>query len=475
MTEAVTILVVDDEAGFRDSVSRALRREGFSVLAADDGIAALEILRQQSVDLLLADLRMPGMDGLELLRAVKLIAPGTEVIMLSGHGTVEEAVAALKEGACDFLTKPFDRAPLIRVVHQALQRRALTLENRALRRRLDELTGAGEIIGSAPEMVSVLDLVKRVAPSSASVLVLGESGTGKEMVARLAHRLSPRRERPFVSVNCAALPETLLESELFGYEKGAFTGAVGRKKGRFELADGGTVLLDEVADLSPLAQSKVLRVLQEGEFEPLGATRIMKVDVRLMAATNQDLPQLVKEKRFREDLYYRLQTVTVKLPALRERREDIPLLAGHFVRLYATRNHREIEGFTPDALAALLDYPWPGNVRELEHVVERAVVLARGPLVDVEDLPEAVTRIEPVARVIPIPLGMPMEEVEQRLIEETLRRTKGDKELAAKLLGIASRTIYRKLREWEHPQRDGQRQSPPMEGQTPAQGSAESA
>jgi two-component system response regulator HydG len=241
----------------------------------------------------------------------------------------------------------------------------------------------------------------------------------------------------------------LLESELFGYEKGAFTGAVGRKMGRFQMADGGTLLLDEVGDLSPPAQAKLLRVLQEGEFEPLGATRTVKVDVRLLTATNQDLAQLVKERRLREDLYFRLQVITVTLPPLRERREDIPLLAQHFLRLYAAKNQREIEGFTDDALAKLLEYPWPGNVRELEHAIERGVVLARGRLLGLEDLPEAVAQAQPSARVIPIPLGMPLEEVEQRLIDETLRRTKGNKELAAKLLGIASRTIYRKLKERE--------------------------
>ena len=447
MSDAVTILVADDETGMRESVARALRREAFHVIAVEDGAAALDVLRRGGVDLLVADLRMPGLDGLELLRAVKVVAPDTGVILLSGRGTVEEAVAAMKEGAYDFLTKPFDLAPLIRIVRQALQHRALVLENRNLRRRLDELAGTGEFIGASPAMLEVLALVKQVASASTTVLISGESGTGKEVIARALHRFSPRRGKPFVSLNCAALPETLLESELFGYEKGAFTGAVGRKMGRFEMADGGTLLLDEVGDLSPAAQSKLLRVLQEGEFEPLGATRSVRVDVRVVAATNQDLAQLVKERRFREDLYYRLQVITVSLPPLKERREDIPLLAQHFLRLYAVKNQREIEGFTENALAKLVDYAWPGNVRELEHIVERGVILARARLLGLEDLPEAIAQTEPSTRVISIPLGMPLEEVEQRLIEETLRRTKGDKELAAKLLGIASRTIYRKLKE----------------------------
>jgi len=448
MTETgPTALVADDEAGMRESVARALRREGFQVTAVEDGAAALDALRRAPVDLLVADLRMPGLDGLELLRAAKLVAPDTEVVVLSGHATVEEAVEAMKEGAYDFLTKPFDRAPLVRVARQAVERRRLVLENRRLQRRLADLAGAEELVGRSPQIQEVLRLVKQVAPTTTTVLIQGESGTGKELVARAIHQLSPRRERPFVRVNCAALPDTLLESELFGHEKGAFTGAVARRQGRFEVADGGTLLLDEIGDLSAVAQAKVLRVLQEGEFEPVGASRTVRVDVRVLAATNQDLTRLVGEKRFREDLYYRLHVISVTVPPLRERREDVTLLAQHFLQRFAARNHRTLEGFTEAALARLADYAWPGNVRELEHAVERAVVLAQGPFVDVGDLPEAVGQAEPSSRVVPIPIGMPLEEVEQRLIEETLRQTKGDKELAAKLLGIASRTIYRKLKE----------------------------
>jgi two-component system response regulator HydG len=443
----LTVLVADDEAGMRESVSRALRREGFTVLVAEDGAGALETLRRNRVDLVIADLRMPGLDGLELLRATKLLAPEVEVIVLTGHGTVEEAVQAMKEGAYDFLTKPFQRAQLVRTARQALERRALVLENRSLQRRLDELVGAGEIIGESAAIRQVLALVNRVAPTAATVLIQGESGTGKELVARALHDGSPRSGLPFIRVNCAALPETLLESELFGYERGAFTGAATRKQGRFELADGGTLLLDEAGDLSAATQAKLLRVLQEGEFERLGGTKTLKVDVRLVAATNQDLALLVKQRRFREDLYYRLNVIAIEIPPLRQRAEDIPLLAGHFLRVHAAKNHREIDGFTEAALGRLRAYPWPGNVRELEHAVERAVILTRSKLVDLVDLPPAVSQVEPATRVVPIPLGMPLSEVEQRLIEETLRLTKGNKELAAKLLGIASRTIYRKLKE----------------------------
>ncbi len=446
MTES-TILVADDEAGVRESVGRALQREGFRVVLVEDGHAALDALRGGGVDLILADLRMPGLDGLELLRAAKLLAPEVEVIVLSGHGTVEEAVTAMKEGAWDFLTKPFERAQLVRAVSKALTHRALVLENRSLQRRLDELVGTGEIIGESPAIRQVLELARQVAPTSATVLIQGESGTGKELVARALHEGSPRRGRRFIQVNCAALPETLLESELFGYERGAFTGAVARKEGRFELADGGTLLLDEVGDLSAATQAKLLRVLQEGEFERVGGTKTLKADVRIVAATNQDLTALVKERRFREDLYYRLNVITIEIPPLRERKEDIPLLAHHFLRRYAAKNRREITGFSEPALAQLRAYPWPGNVRELENAVERAVILARGTLIDLADLPVTVGQAEPASRVVPIPIGMPLDEVEQRLIEETLKLTKGNKELAAKLLGIASRTIYRKLKE----------------------------
>jgi len=439
--------VADDESGVRESVGRVLRHEGFRVIPAEDGDAALAALREGGVDLLLADLRMPGLDGLELLRAAKLLTPEVEIVVLSGHGTVEEAVAAMKEGAYDFLTKPFERAQLVRTVRQALEHRTLLLKNRSLQRRLDELVGAGEIIGESAAIRQVLALVNRVAPTAATVLIQGESGTGKELVARALHDGSPRSGLPFIRVNCAALPETLLESELFGYERGAFTGAATRKQGRFELADGGTLLLDEAGDLSAATQAKLLRVLQEGEFERLGGTKTLKVDVRLVAATNQDLALLVTQRRFREDLYYRLNVIAIEIPPLRQRAEDIPLLAGHFLRVHAAKNHREIDGFTEAALGRLRAYPWPGNVRELEHAVERAVILTRGKLLDLADLPPAVSQVEPAARVVPIPLGMPLSEVEQRLIEETLRLTKGNKELAAKFLGIASRTIYRKLKE----------------------------
>jgi two-component system response regulator HydG len=306
------------------------------------------------------------------------------------------------------------------------------------------------VVGASPAFRRMMTLVEQVAGSSATVLVQGESGTGKELVARAIHERSGRRQRPFIAVNCAALPETLLESELFGYEKGAFTGAAGRKEGRFELADGGTLFLDEVADLSPVTQPKILRVLQEGEFERLGGTRTIKVDVRIVTATNQDLAQMVRDKRFREDLYYRLNVITINVPPLRERREDIRMLAEHFLRLYGAKNNRVLEGFTADALGQLEGYSWPGNVRELENVVERGVVLARGGLIDADDLPEEIAGAPPLPEgVLSVRIGTPLAEIEQRLLEATLRATKGNKTLTAKLLGIDPRTVYRKLERWD--------------------------
>ncbi|MBI1964586.1 MAG: sigma-54-dependent Fis family transcriptional regulator [Candidatus Rokubacteria bacterium] len=446
MSEPATLLVADDDPGLRESLERTLTREGYRVLLASDGNAALERLRGGGIDLVLTDLKMPGLTGIEVLRAAKAIAPDVDVILLTAFGTVEEAVRAMKDGAYDFLTKPFQRPQVLKLIRQALERRELIQQNRALQQRLDDLLQQGAVVGASPAFRRMMTLVEQVAASSATVLVQGESGTGKELVARAIHERSARRPGPFVAVNCAALPETLLESELFGYEKGAFTGAVGRKEGRFELADGGTLFLDEVADLSPVTQPKILRVLQEGEFERLGGTKTLRVDVRIVAATNQDLVQMVRDKRFREDLFYRLNVITITVPPLRERREDIRVLAQHFLRVYAAKNNRTLEGFTDDAVRRLEAYAWPGNVRELENVIERGVVLARGSLMDVADLPEEIAGATPLPEgVLTVRIGTPLAEVEQRLLDETLRVTKGNKTLTAKLLGIDPRTVSRKL------------------------------
>ena len=459
-----TLLVADDDPGLRESLERTLTREGYRVLLASDGRAALERLQDGAVDLIVTDLKMPGLTGLELLRAAKAIAPDIDVILLTAFGTVEEAVKAMKDGAYDFLTKPFRREQLLKLIDKALERRELIEKNKALQQRLDDLLRQGAIIGGSPAFRRMMTLVEQVASSSATVLILGESGSGKEGVAKAIHQGSTRKAGPFVPVNCASLPETLLESELFGYERGAFTGAAGRKEGRFELADGGTLFLDEIGDLSPVTQPKILRVLQEGEFERLGGTRTIRVDVRIVAATNQDLSQMVKEKRFREDLFYRLNVITIHVPPLRDRREDIPVLAQHFLRIYAAKNNRRLDGLTDEAIKRLEGYGWPGNVRELENVIERGVVLARGSQMDVADLPPEIAGATPLPEgVVSVRIGTPLAEVEQRLLDATLAATGGNKTLAAKLLGIDVRTVARKLERWEEERVAEETPPPPTE------------
>jgi two-component system, NtrC family, response regulator HydG len=455
MAEPATLLVADDDPGLRESLGRTLTRAGYKVVLASDGRAALERLRGGGLDLVLTDLKMPGLTGIEVLRATKAIAPDLDVILLTAFGTVEEAVIAMKEGAYDFMTKPFRGEQLLKIVAKALERRDLIEQNRVLQRQLEDLRGKGQVIGGSPAFRRMMTLVDQVADSSATVLIQGESGTGKELVARAIHERSPRRSGPFVAVNCAALPETLLESELFGYEKGAFTGAGARKEGRFELADGGTLFLDEVADLSIVTQPKILRVLQEGEFERVGGTKTIRVDVRIVTATNQDLGQMVREKRFREDLYYRLNVITTNVPPLRERREDIRVLAQHFLRVYAAKNNRKLDGLSDEAVRRLEAYAWPGNVRELENVIERGVVLARGSIMELTDLPEEIVGATPLPEgVLSVRIGTSLAEVERRLLEETLRATKGNRTLTAKLLGIDPKTVYRKLGRAEDPADD---------------------
>jgi two-component system, NtrC family, response regulator HydG len=456
MADPATLLVADDDPGLRESLERTLTREGYRVVLASDGRAALERVQAGGIDLIVTDLRMPGLTGLELLRAAKAILPDVDVILLTAFGTVEEAVKAMKDGAYDFLTKPFRREQLIKLIDKALERRDLIEQNRALKKQLEDLRAKGQMIGASPTWRRMMTLVEQVADSSATILIQGESGTGKELVARTIHERSARRNGPFVAVNCAALPETLLESELFGYEKGAFTGAAGRKEGRFELANGGTLFLDEVADLSLVTQPKILRMLQEGEFERLGGTRTIQVDVRIVAATNRDLSEMVKDKRFREDLYYRLNVITVRVPPLREHPEDIRLLAQHYLRVYSAKNGRKLEAFSNEAIARLESYAWPGNVRELENLVERSVLLARKDRIDAEDLPEEVMGVKrPPRDAILELIGTPLADIEERLLDETLRITGGNKTQAAELLGIDVRTVARKLERRKDDQAEG--------------------
>jgi two-component system response regulator HydG len=451
------VLVVDDDRSNLESVERILGREGYRVLVAPDGATALDVIRGETPNVLITDLMMPGLDGASLLRAVKAIDPQVEVILMTAYGTVEGAVAAMKEGAYDFLTKPLKRHAMVRAVRKALEKQALVMENQALRAQLAGLSAPAGLVGQSPLFRATLDLVRQVAASNATVLIQGESGTGKELVARAIHELSSRNGGPFVAINCAAIPETILESELFGYERGAFTGANARKEGRFDRAHRGTLFMDEVAEMAPSVQAKILRVVQDGEFERLGGTATVKVDVRLVAATNRDLAKEVSANRFREDLFYRLNVVAITLPPLRDRLDDVPLLADHFLRKFAAKHGREMQGLSGEALAALQHYSWPGNVRELENTIERSVVLNRGGLIGLEDLPAPLregsasdargpgTNDADGGRAVVIPLGTPLDEVERRLIRETLRYTRGDKTLAARLLGIAPRTIYRKM------------------------------
>jgi two-component system response regulator HydG len=454
--ERPTVLVVDDEPGIVDSLQKILERESLRVLTAGSGGEALDLVRREPVSVLITDLMMPGMSGIDLLKASRSVSPETETVLMTAYGTVENAVEAMKQGAYDFVTKPIKRAHLLRVVGKAIEKRSLVQENRSLRAQL-AAEKRRSLIGQSLPWRRTMDIVMQAAPSQATVLLLGESGTGKELLARAIHEASPRARGLFVPVNCAALPESILEAELFGYEKGAFTGAVQRHDGRFLQAAGGTLFLDEIGEIPTHVQVKLLRVLQEGEVERLGG-RTSKVDLRLVAATNQDLRAAVREGRFREDLYYRLNVIAVPIPPLRDRREDVPLLAEHFLQLYAARNRRPMGGFSRAALDLLTRYEWPGNVRELENTVERAVVLCRGSSIELEDLPPDVrsgSGTPSDGRSLSFAVGTPLEEIERRVIHATLAHVGGDKRVCAQLLGIATRTIYRRLEEERTGERGG--------------------
>jgi DNA-binding NtrC family response regulator len=443
--DGITVLVVDDERSNVESLEKIFAREGMRVLTAHDAKHALEQVRTHRVHVVLTDLMMPGTTGLELLRALKQVAPEVEVVLMTAFGSVEAAVNAMRDGAYDFVEKPLKRMTIVKSVRKAAERQRLVAENRSLKNEIKLLTRR-EIVGSSPAWRRVIDVATQAAPSQATVLVLGESGTGKELLARYIHEKSSRAKGPFVAVNCAAIPETILESELFGHERGAFTGAIARKDGRFAKATAGTLFLDEIGELSPAVQVKLLRVLQEGEYEPLGGNTV-RADVRIVAATNRDLLAEVGAGRFREDLYYRLNVIAVTAPPLRSRREDVPLLVDHFLGLYCAKNARARLNPSRGALERMIDYPWPGNVRELENVIERAVVLSRsGDALTEQDLPDAIAHAAPPApTALAFEIGTTLDEIELRVIKETLRHTKGDKSVAAQLLGISTRTIYRKL------------------------------
>jgi two-component system response regulator AtoC len=445
-----TILVADDDAVARDLLVEALRKEGYQVEAVAGGAQAIERGRQKRFDVVLTDIRMGSVDGLEVLREFKQLSPDTPIVLLTAFGSMEGAIEAIKQGAYDYLAKPFKKEEIKLVVRRSLDHGRLVRENARFREELGERQELSPLVGSSPLMLEVYKLVARVSTGKSTVLLEGESGTGKELIARAVHANSPRRERLFVPVNCAALPDTLLETELFGHEKGAFTGAAGVKQGLFETAHEGTIFLDEIGDMGLSLQVKLLRVIQEQEVRRVGGTGSIKVDVRIVAATNRDLASLVKEGRFREDLFYRLNVVRIGLPPLRERRGDIPMLAHHFLQKFSGGTTSQITGFVPDALSLLQRYHWPGNVRELENAIERAVSLSHGPLVLPDDLPDTIRNAGAMSCDDTVGKGsgkedalLTLDEVQKRHLMRVLRETGGNKARAAKILGIDRRTLYR--------------------------------
>jgi two-component system response regulator HydG len=444
------ILVVDDELSHRQMLNAVLSEEGYEVREADDGETAIAAVEEQFYDLIIMDIRMSRVGGIEALKKIKEISPGIPIIIMTAYASVSTAIDALKKGAFDYLTKPLDIDELKILVDKALRHHQLEQENLYLKERLGNRFDFSNIIGRSTAMKNLFEIIAMVAPTEATVLITGGSGTGKELIANAIHQNSPRRERPFIKVNCAALPETLLESELFGHEKGAFTGAVARKQGRFHLAHTGSIFLDEIAEMSTVTQAKILRVLQGRKFESLGSTNTVEVDTRVVAATNRNLEEEIREGRFREDLYYRLNVVNLKIPPLHERRDDIPLLSGFFLKRYAKKNQRLIKGFNPRAMDLLMRYEWPGNVRELENVVERGVIMARGDIITPAEFPEALRELDAETKGVEVDLtpGRSLKEVEREMIIRTLEETDGNRTHAADILGISRRTLQLKLKEY---------------------------
>jgi DNA-binding NtrC family response regulator len=442
------VLLVDDERHSREAMADWLASEGFECIAVADGQQAIEHIHD-GIAVIVTDLKMPRTDGLDLLRLAKQQAPHAAVILVSGYGTVDTAVEALKEGAFDFLSKPVNAEELTQRITMALEKRNMATEIARLHAELNERHGFENIVGSSPAMRSIFERVRLVADTRSTVLIVGESGTGKELVARAIHRNSARRKGPFVPVNCAAIPETLVESELFGYEKGAFTGATARKRGLFQTAERGTLFIDEIGELQPGLQAKLLRALENRKIMPVGSTREIDVDVRLVAATNRDLQEQVRRKQFREDLYYRLKVVEIRLPPLRERPDDIPLLIRHLINQIAEENGRPVREVTPEALEALRAYDWPGNVRELRNVLESIIVLSVKEKIELADLPEQISKVQSARAVIQP--GMTMAEIEKEAIRRTLEETGGRRGRTAEILGISVRTLHRKIKEYGLP------------------------
>lgn len=434
------VLVVDDEAIIRQSLHDWLSDAGYEVLTAENGPKALETIQREGLRIVITDLVMPGMDGIELMKRAREISPDIEVIVITAYGSIPTAISAMREGAYDYIEKPFCPERTEILIEKLVEHQGLIEENLSLHQKLEERYRFENIIAKSPRMQQVIEVIKVVAKSNATVLITGETGTGKELVARAIHSQSYRCGKPFIAVSCAALPETLLESELFGHEKGAFTGAYAQKKGKFEIASRGTLFLDEIGEMSTNIQVHLLRVLEEKEFTRVGGNEPIKVDVRVISATNRATKEAIAEGRFREDLYYRLNVVNVELPPLRERKEDIPLLAQHFLKEFALENNKEVSGFSSEATDFLLRYDWPGNVRELENAIERAVILAQKPLIELDDLPQQ-TLVAPS-----ISAEKNLRQVEKNHILNVLAQTKGNYTEAARVLGISRMTLYNKAK-----------------------------
>ena len=441
----MTILTIDDEENIRNGLADNFELEGYDVLKASNGKDGLALIAQGNVDLVITDLRMDGMSGEEVVRHVTTENPGIPIIVLTGHGSIDDATAAIKSGAYDFLTKPLDLDHLNLIVKNALKGKIQAEKIRELQSKLDE-SASDEMIGKSSELNKVRNLIQKAAPAKANVLVTGESGVGKELVARAIHNQSTRKEKPFIVVHLAAMSESLLESELFGYEKGAFTGAETQHKGHFERANGGTIFLDEIGEINQATQVKLLRVLQERKFERVGGEKDIEVDVRVVAATNRDLEKEVAEGRFREDLFYRLNVIRIQMPSLRERKDDIPLLMHSFLKEFAEENNKQIKGFDSKSKAAMVKYSWPGNIRELRNCVESAVVMCNGDEIKVEDLPHTLQKTSEEKSII-IPMGITLEEAEMIIINENLAYNNGNKSKTADILGIGRKTLHRKLGE----------------------------
>jgi len=449
------ILVVDDEKNYLLVMEDFLAEKGYHVLTADNARAALDVIADTDLDLILTDMKMPGLNGIDLIRKIKDVDPDMPVVMMTAFGTVEKAVEAMRAGAYDFVLKPFENEAMLRTIERALEIGRLRRHNRLLRQELTGQMGLEEIIGASRSMHHIFELIRTVAPTKSTVLITGESGTGKELIARAIHQLSPRKDNAFVAVNCAAIPETLLESELFGHEKGAFTGATSARRGRFQLANQGTLFLDEVGDIPPTIQIKLLRVLQERAFERVGGTTTHQVDVRILAATNQDLKKAVAEGRFREDLFYRLNVVAIEVPPLRDRPDDIPLLADHFVHKYGRETGQTDLGLDPKTIDVLKTHAFPGNVRELENIIERAVILCTGDNIRPRDLPADLGRSGPrkmdVAD-LELPAGtslnQTLEDLERKFIAQALDRAGGVQAQAAEALGLTKQTLYAKMKKY---------------------------